>query len=290
MPRELAVRTPENVEITQSLAGIGSRFAAIFIDHSIQGVTALILMSAMVLLVGGVRDWFTTLDDIANLSGWAIAILVLLYFLLFWGYFIFFEAFWNGQTPGKRLLNIRVVKENGQPIDFFTAAIRNIVRIVDLMPSAYAAGVTTMFFSPAYKRLGDYAAGTVVVKEYREAKPQNSKAESRRSNAPESDPVPAETPSFSPYDTAPLDERSDIPGVTVPSIRHVTRDEYDAARRFLDRRADLPGEMSATFARRIAEPMLARHDLVPEDPDRYPYELFLETLAHDYLRWQDRGY
>ncbi|MBW3622892.1 MAG: RDD family protein [Armatimonadetes bacterium] len=286
MPRELAVRTPENVEITHALAGIGSRFLAVLVDHTIQVALLLLLLFGMGFLVGGLRDWAGGLDDLANLSGWAFALLIAFGFLIVWGYFIYFETAWNGQTPGKRLLNIRVVKDNGSPIDFFSAATRNIVRFIDFLPSSYAIGIIVMFFSPAYKRVGDYAAGTVVVKEYREPKRPRSGVEEtpsgeRRNETP--DPEPGSS-------TGEEEPPAEVPGVTVSGISRVTREEYDAARRYLDRRGELPKPMGAAFARRIAEPILHRLDMAPESLDDYDYDLFLETLTRDYLRWQDRGY
>jgi uncharacterized RDD family membrane protein YckC len=285
MPREIVVRTPENVEITHSLAGIGSRFIAVVIDHLIQIVTLLLLLFGFIFLIGGVTNWLSGLDELANLSGWVLASLVLAYFMLFWGYFILFETLWNGQTPGKRAVRIRVVKENGSPVDFFSAAIRNIVRIMDWLPSGYAAGLLTMFFSPTYKRLGDYAAGTVVVKEYRDAGHTPSPASGRLESPPE-----AGNPEGGAMDWTAEGPPAEIPGVTVVGVSMVSREEYDAARRFLDRRGDLPKDVAASFARRIAEPILARLDMTPDDREGYPYELFLETLARDYLRWRDRGF
>lgn len=287
MPRELIVRTPENVEITHSLAGIGSRFIALLIDHLIQLTLLLLLLFGIFFLIGGFQDWLSGLDEIANLSGWAYAALFLGYFLLFWGYFIYFETAWNGQTPGKRLMHIRVVKDNGSPVDFFSAAIRNIVRIIDALPSGYTIGVISMFFSSSYKRLGDYAAGTVVVKEYRDEPGSTSKVQSSTSELSEDPALNLEPETLNSYGQ---EGPETIPGVSIAGVSRVTREEYDAARRFLDRRGDLPKEVSDSFARRIAEPILARLDMAPDDPDSYPYDLFLEILVRDYLRWHDRGF
>jgi uncharacterized RDD family membrane protein YckC len=96
---------------------------------------------------------------------WIVAILIFLYFLLMYGYFIVFESIWNGQTPGKRLTHIRVIKDSGQPITAIDAVGRNLLRIVDQLPFAYGIGVLCAWISPQSKRLGDYVAGTVVVHE-----------------------------------------------------------------------------------------------------------------------------
>ena len=92
-----------------------------------------------------------------------LALLALVVFAIFWGYYIFFEAAWNGQTPGKRLLGLRVMRADGTPVALTEVAIRNLVRIVDFLPLAYGVGVLTMFFQPQSRRMGDLAAGTLVV-------------------------------------------------------------------------------------------------------------------------------
>jgi uncharacterized RDD family membrane protein YckC len=282
MPRELIIRTPENVEITHSLAGIGSRFIAVMIDHVLQVFFMLLISLSVVYAVQGTEGWHQVMDETANLTGWALAALIVSMFLIFWGYFIFFEVLWNGQSPGKRVVQIRVVKDNGQPVDFFSSAVRNIIRIFDMQPGmTYGIGVASMFFSPAYKRIGDYAAGTVVVKEYVEPKPRQPRRERRKRKT-----QPTENLIEKPAETVP-DEEGTIPGVSIEAIRRVSREEYEAARRFLDRRADLDSSVAGALARRIAEPILARLDMTPDDPERYPYVVFLETLAQDYMRQQD---
>jgi hypothetical protein len=88
-----------------------------------------------------------------------------LVFLAVFLYFMLFEIFWNGQTPGKRWLGLRVIRENGYPIRAVDAVVRNLVRIVDALPSGYAIGLLVMLFNARSKRLGDFAAGTIVVRE-----------------------------------------------------------------------------------------------------------------------------
>jgi uncharacterized RDD family membrane protein YckC len=160
---KLIIETPEQTSIEFPLAGIGSRFLAILIDSLIQGAVVFVL----VLIFLGLGFGFS----IGGLAGsqsaavWIIAILILSYFLLRYGYFILFESIWNGQTPGKRLTNIRVIRDSGQPITAIDAVGRNLLRIVDELPLAYGVGVLCAWISPQSKRLGDYVAGTVVVHE-----------------------------------------------------------------------------------------------------------------------------
>jgi hypothetical protein len=94
-----------------------------------------------------------------------IAALLLLLFAITSGYFILFEIIWSGQTPGKRIVGVRVLRENGYPIRPVDSTVRNLVRIVDYLPVFYAIGVTVMLFNGRSRRLGDFAAGTIVVRE-----------------------------------------------------------------------------------------------------------------------------
>src|SRR5690606_12367836 len=85
--------------------------------------------------------------------------------MIWWGYYLLFEWIWHGQTIGKRSARIRVVRADGAPVSFVPVAVRNLVRIIDFMPFGYGVGVITMFCNPQARRLGDFAAGTLVVKD-----------------------------------------------------------------------------------------------------------------------------
>jgi hypothetical protein len=94
-----------------------------------------------------------------------VGLAALLVFLVMSGYFMLFEIVWNGQTPGKRMLGLRVIRENGYPIRPVDSVIRNLIRVVDWLPLAYGVGVLTMLLNNRSKRLGDFASGTIVVRE-----------------------------------------------------------------------------------------------------------------------------
>lgn len=151
---DLVVATPERVTFQYQVAGIGSRFLAQTIDSLV------IFGIQLILLIGVVALGFISQNPTV-----AIAILILLSFLLLFGYFILSEAVWSGQTLGKRALRLRVVGDAGQPVTFSQAAIRNLVRIVDFLPAYYGVGLVVMFSNSQNKRLGDLAAGTLVVRE-----------------------------------------------------------------------------------------------------------------------------
>ncbi|MFZ5879360.1 MAG: RDD family protein [Chloroflexota bacterium] len=153
----LQIDTPENVSFDYDVSGIGSRFLAALVD------TLLILILQAVVL--GTALLFIQLELSEELGVWVVAAFSLLAFVFFWGYYIFFEILWNGQTPGKRWVKLRVIRLDGTPVSVVEVVVRNLVRLVDFMPFAYAFGVATMFVTEKSRRLGDLAAGTVVVHE-----------------------------------------------------------------------------------------------------------------------------
>ena len=160
---KLIIETPEQTSIEFPLAGIGSRFLAVLIDSLIQSGVAIVLILIFVGLSRGFGAAGTGQSSAADV--WVAAFIIFGFFLLMYGYFMLFEAIWNGQTPGKRLTHIRVIKDSGQPINPIDAVGRNLLRIIDQLPLAYGFGVLCAWISPQSKRLGDYVAGTVVVHE-----------------------------------------------------------------------------------------------------------------------------
>lgn len=171
LSQEYTIDTPENVTFGYEVVGIGSRFVAAVIDTIILFATLILL--ALVMLVGvafldegslSIGSLFA--DTSAEwLTGIMTAIYALINFVLFWGYYVLFELLWNGQTPGKRITKIRVVRTDGNPIGFLQSTVRNLVRFVDFMPTAYGFGLITMFFNKNSRRLGDFAAGTLVIRD-----------------------------------------------------------------------------------------------------------------------------
>ena len=155
----LDIHTPENVAFGYQVAGIGSRFLAAMVD------TAIILLLQFTVLAAFIAILNASGGDLSvnQLAPWIIAVLGLVAFLFFWGYYIFFEMLWNGQSPGKRWAGLRVIRLNGTPITLSESLIRNLARLVDLLPAAYGIGIITMFIDQQSRRLGDLAAGTLVV-------------------------------------------------------------------------------------------------------------------------------
>src|SRR6266403_508675 len=163
---QLNIETPEQVELRFPIAGIGSRFLAILTDSLIQGAALFFLFLGFALIVSAAPKIPGAAAAVSNTGAkWFVAGVVLFYFLLYWGYYSLFEAFWSGQTPGKRLLKIRVIKDSGRQITLFEALARNLLRVIDMLPSFYLVGVITMLCNREQKRLGDLVAGTIVVHE-----------------------------------------------------------------------------------------------------------------------------
>ncbi|MBK8901667.1 MAG: RDD family protein [Anaerolineaceae bacterium] len=155
----LNIDTPENVVFGYEVVGIGSRFLAALIDTTIIGLLLLATNAILILVVVG------GFDDLSSASSFALAVLSLISFAFFWGYYIFFEMTWNGSSPGKRQVGIRVIRADGTPITLAESVIRNLVRLVDFLPGAYGLGLVTMFIDSKARRLGDLAANTLVVRE-----------------------------------------------------------------------------------------------------------------------------
>jgi uncharacterized RDD family membrane protein YckC len=163
----VSVETPDHFELHFQLAGIGTRFLAYLLDKLIQlgfflGLLLAIFLAALVAGKAGVlADWLGAVGG--ALMQWAVAAAILIYGVVVIGYFIFFEYLWSGSTPGKRSQGIRVIRKDGRPMTFLDAAIRNVLRVVDILADVYPIGLVVMFIDPQNRRLGDLTAGTLVI-------------------------------------------------------------------------------------------------------------------------------
>lgn len=160
----LNIDTPENVRFDYDIAGMGSRFIAALIDTTII-VILQVVANLLVILVLTYSSAASFVENLRSLESWVIALVGLISFLFLWGYYIFFEMLWNGQTPGKKLINLRVIRGDGTPITLAESIIRNLVRLVDFLPAFYGIGTVAVFINRQSRRLGDLAAGTLVIRE-----------------------------------------------------------------------------------------------------------------------------
>jgi len=150
---ELVVATPERVSFDYKVAGLATRGIAQLLD--------LLILSGVLL---GVYFTALALGEVGADSA-AFLLAVIGSFVIVFGYFWACEAFWSGQTVGKRVFRLRAVGDRGEPMTFVQAGIRNVIRIVDFLPYGYGVGLVTLFVNGRGKRLGDLAAGTIVVKD-----------------------------------------------------------------------------------------------------------------------------
>jgi uncharacterized RDD family membrane protein YckC len=150
------IETPENVRLAFRIAGPGTRLGAYLMDLSIR----LAALYGIVLVLSLVLFPFAS-------TGLPMGAYFIVAFVLEWGYGCFFEAWWNGQTPGKRAFRLRVIRSEGYGIGFYEAMLRNLLRAADFVPFFYAAGFLTAASNPRMQRIGDLVAGTIVVREKR---------------------------------------------------------------------------------------------------------------------------
>ena len=255
----LIIETPERVPLHFALASIGNRFLACAIDHTIQLLALLIIFIAALVLAN-----LSFLEQmLASAPKWVYAVMIILLFLVFAGYFTFFEWIWSGQTPGKRWLKLRVIREDGRPITFWEASVRNLLRPLDMFPmGSYSIGLIAVFVSTRDQRIGDMVGGTVVVRE-------------REAEAPEFDQV------FAAPVSDPAMRRSFKPVDFTANLSSLTDSEIQVVETFLRRRWDLSEMPRQWMAWRVSLPILFKirptYDLAT-----FTYEGFLEELLHRY--------
>jgi uncharacterized RDD family membrane protein YckC len=254
---ELVVPTPERVAFQYSLAGLGSRFLAQCID--------LVVIALMLLTLGLAA---TALNSITNRSRLALLVFLVLGFIVLFGYFLVSEAVMNGQTLGKRALRLRVVGDRGEPLTFAQSAIRNLIRVVDFLPLGYGFGLIAIFANDRGKRLGDLAAGSLVVRDRQSVSLYDLGA------AAPSKPASAAPPARSIWDAPSTAEAS----AKAPSPAEISSRLDPALRRlvvaYASRRSQLP------VARRQALAQSAEAALRKAQPELFAGQGALAVLDH----------
>lgn len=288
MPREILVATPENIEIEYELGGVGSRLIANLVDSLLQTLIFVCVIIAFTLigfLLSFVhRGWAAGV--ISFFSDILTAAISLVFFLVLWGYFIWFEIKWNGQTPGKRQQGLRVLQTSGAPVSASAVIIRNLLRVIDGMPLVtlvlIGAGIADngsssvvgaiggasilltlgfILFSALSQRLGDFLAGTMVVKQ------RAPRIPTLEALAPPPRMLPERLAAFALEDIA-----RHVYDMTVP--------EYRAVRHAIDRRWQLPLPVQQSSAMHLASPLMQRLGIAPpEGVTAINYADLLEYLA-----------
>ncbi len=245
------VATPESISFSYDIAGIGSRFMAAFVDF----------LNYFVIVIG-VSILYDQIDRRVSdpaLSSALEAVYIGFTFVLYWAYYIVFELVWGGQSPGKRLVGLRVIRIDGAPAAPGQIVIRNIMRLVDLFPGFYMTGLVTMFLNSQSRRLGDFAAGTLVVREGRKV------SLSQLSHAL--------TPAIH------LSEHAAAEAAALP-IHRLDAERRNLAREFITRRSDIPPRQRATVAMQIAGSVAQQLDMPqPANPAAAEYLIELATAA-----------
>jgi uncharacterized RDD family membrane protein YckC len=258
-PDQLSIDTPELVSIEMPLAGIGSRFIALLVDYLIWFAGLLVLAIVFSFVLPGISA-FSRLS-----AQWATAVYIFAIFLFNWGYFTLFEAFWNGRTPGKRVARIRVIQRTGRAIGLFESMARNLVRYVDQIPFFYAVGVIAMFATKQHQRLGDLAAGTLVVVDREVESPLWGESGSRTITAQ----------IFAP--SAPIPEPHVALTLPATGIAKLSPADLEVMEGFFARRLDMTLGTRRALAQRIASAIQAKSGL--ETPPGASVETFLEATA-----------
>jgi uncharacterized RDD family membrane protein YckC len=241
------IETPENVLLARPLAGVGSRGIAVLIDSLL--LAGLFVLIYVVLWIGGLVG--LSRFEAAETAGIVLAIIGT--FLVFWFYFVFFEIRLNGQTPGKRAVGIRVTTDHGAPAGFTEVVIRNLLRPVDAI-AFYGLGIVVMFISSRQQRLGDLAAGTVVVSEQRrEYSARSDRRKDRRS-----------------WDMATTAEALQATGLKP--------EEYAALNQYWKRRREFSTAARRRVLPKLLGPVLERRTDAPADRSLQSLELYLRDL------------
>jgi uncharacterized RDD family membrane protein YckC len=266
-PDQLTIDTPEQVGIRFPIAGIGSRFLAILADSIVQGIAYAVLILIFVLIASSapkaVGGAFAHTGE-----KWLIAGVILLHFLMYWGYFALFETFWNGQTPGKKFCKIRVIQQTGRQITFFEALTRNLIRVIDLLPGFYLVAVISMVCNRRHQRLGDLAAATFVIHERPAEEPLWGGSGSRTITSKAFTSPPPE-PGFL---------HQEEPRLPADAVARLTQEDLAVIDRFFSRILDMDLDTRARIAERLAERMRLKMNLRAETEPRA--ERLLEAIAH----------
>ncbi|HBL58446.1 MAG TPA: hypothetical protein DDZ80_07995 [Cyanobacteria bacterium UBA8803] len=159
----ITLQTPESVELEFTLAGIGNRAYALLIDYIVWALIWIVFLVAWAFLSIQLSDVIESwVGSDSKLQLWLLSIQLLIGFALNVGYFVFFETLWQGQTPGKRYVKIRVIRDDGRPLRLQQATLRALLRPVD---DLLFLGVFFIVLGKREKRLGDWVAGTLVIQE-----------------------------------------------------------------------------------------------------------------------------
>jgi uncharacterized RDD family membrane protein YckC len=234
----LRIATPEGVTVDLVLAGLGSRFSASLVDLALKG-----LLIAAAWLLG------------ALLGNLGIVVGSIGTFAVYFGYDVLFEVFGGGRTPGKRLAGLRVLRDDGRPVDLLSSCIRNVVRLVDGLPLLYLPAMVSILVTRNNQRIGDLAARTIVVRDPAKATKKPKRGAAAAAPAARSGPLPDR---FAGGWAMPAGAARPARPDGMLDVSAISPEDLAAIRAFLDRRGDLPAGPRGDIARRIATALQPR--------------------------------
>jgi uncharacterized RDD family membrane protein YckC len=240
--KQVKSRTPESVELEFTLAGVGSRTLALVLDYLLWMVILFVLLVAFGFML-------YSFSAIEGAKKWILAIQAFIFFVVYVGYFIFFETLWRGQTPGKRYAKIRVIRDDGRNAGLQQAIMRSLLRTID---DILFLGLLLILFTKQEKRLGDLVAGTIVVQEGQVVSPK----------AIEIDPA--------------ADGLANALANT-GKIAALTPDDFATIRRYLQRYPALSQDAQVTVSQKLYREILSITELTDRS-NRPNYHLFIQAV------------
>lgn len=250
--KKINLQTPESVELEFTLAGIGNRAYALLIDYIVLGLTIVLFWILWVYLAFQLSDLLS--QWINKIEFWLFAIAILINFFIYMGYFVFFEVFWHGQTPGKRYAKIRVIRDDGRRVGIQQAALRSLLRPID---DTLFIGAFLIILAAKEKRLGDLVAGTVVIQE---------------------EYLVAST-------NFPISQQAQTLATQLPELGNLSEllpDDFAAIREYLQRRRDMTAKAKADLSLQLARQVRTIVHL-EKLPSGLTPDVFLEAV---YLAYQ----
>jgi uncharacterized RDD family membrane protein YckC len=281
----------ENVFFEIETAGLAARFGAALIDITLQFVVI-----SLVSVLGALLTSYAL--PIEAWTKWMLyvggAIYLLFLFLVIYAYYFFFEWLWDGQTPGKRALHLRVIQSNGMPITYWHAFLRNVIRIADFLPLMYGVGAVVGVLDTNNRRVGDLLAGTIVARERNHAEKnkildikiavdQFLNTGTPLVKSPSS--MPVSTPTLQAVETAAAAEpENETDAEAAAMLRRLDAQDYELARDFLVRRESLPAAARVRLAQSLAARLVSKlGDAIPDrstpDLEGARAEEFLQSVV-----------
>jgi uncharacterized RDD family membrane protein YckC len=302
---ELDILSAENVNFALETAGLGSRFGAAVIDLTLQAIAITLLL--VVVTVNG--NYLALWEDLGKWMRAIVgALVILVVFTITYGYYFFFEWLWDGQTPGKRWLGLRVLQTSGMPLTAWSALTRNLLRTVDFLPALYGVGVVVSLINPHNRRIGDLVAGTVVTREQHDATRHildidaaadaflaayatTANSSAQRPDAT-STTLPGTTATLPPAGQPEMAAVANAPGTSVPGTASDTNEaawlwnlddqDRELVHEFMVRRTRLQAAARSRLAFSLAARLCAK--IGQPAPAAADSEPFLEAIAHTLQR------